>query len=231
MKKINKALSNEVFLKDENIIVKRYLYNDFKDIFGNQEEKVLSNIGREYSIEDDAITMKYIKHQPFNDKKINNEIIVMVADALKSFWKNDINDIEISGFVNFKDDFEDDPELFEKAIKILKSGQQVLLHNDVVEGNLLITDNKIELIDFEYSGIGNKIFDIASFTTERSLSPEQRKFFISQFDDLNINDLEIVENFLQLFWSKWAKEQYDITGKKIYNDIYKWKISKYKKEA
>ncbi len=229
MKKIEKALSNNVY-RDDKYIYKQYINNDFKTKFGNQELKVLDSIGIKYEIEDKSIKMSFIDHITFDDNNISLKQLELVANALKEFWKNETEGIELSGFINFKDEFEDNEELFSKAMNILKSGKQVLLHNDVVEGNLLIVQNRIELIDFEYSGIGNKIFDIASFTTERELTNEQRNYFVDQFDDVNKDDLEVVEKFLQLFWSKWAIKQYELTGKEIYKEIYDWKIKRCKEK-
>ncbi len=229
MKKIEKALSNNVYA-DDKYIYKQYISNDFKTKFGNQELKVLDSIGRKYEVEDKTIKISFIDHIAFDDNNISLKQLELVANALKEFWKNKTEGIELSGFINFKDDFEDEEELFSKAMDILKSGKQVILHNDVVEGNLLLVQDKIELIDFEYSGIGNIIFDIASFTTERELTNEQWNYFVDQFDDINKDDLEVVEKFLQLFWSKWAIKQYELTGKEIYKEIYDWKIKRYKEK-
>jgi thiamine kinase-like enzyme len=76
------------------------------------------------------------------------------------------------------------------ALNFLSQGKQVLLHNDLVEGNILKTKEGIKLIDFEYCGVGNALFDVASFLTERKLSMEDRKKIALAYDpDMDLDEL------------------------------------------
>ena len=49
-----------------------------------------------------------------------------------------------------------------KAFATLQAGPQVMCHNDLGVGNVFIGDDRMLAIDWEYSGVGNPYFDIAS---------------------------------------------------------------------
>jgi thiamine kinase-like enzyme len=48
----------------------------------------------------------------------------------------------------------------------------VLGHNDLLNGNLLLVDGKIRLIDWEYSGMADPFFDLANFSSHHDLDEE-----------------------------------------------------------
>jgi len=48
----------------------------------------------------------------------------------------------------------------------------VLGHNDLLNGNLLLVDGRIRLIDWEYSGMGDPFFDLANFSSHHDLGEE-----------------------------------------------------------
>ncbi len=243
MKEFNNALSNRVWLNDDGKVEKLYSTDSFKKSYGNQEYKILEKINHPFENRDDRLIYEFIEGESFDDNNMSNEDIINVAIALKKLHSLPTDGIEISSFEKTYDEFlsEDDEItedypidgvedfLAERAFEILNEGNQVILHNDVVEGNLIKTKNGIRLIDFEYSGLGNKLFDIASFLTEREISNEQRDLFISQFEDVDINKLNIVCAFLQIFWTRWALFKYDITNKEIYQIIAEWKYKEYLK--
>lgn len=243
MDKFENALSNDVYHREDGMIEKRYKLNTFKKIFKNQESKVLEKLGYKFKSEDNKLILEYFENESFNDKNMTDQDIINVANALKELHALDTSGIELSRFEDVYEDFyEDDDEilieypidgteylLVTEAISILEKGEQVILHNDVVEGNLLKIDNKIKLIDFEYSGLGNKLFDIASFLTEREINDDQKELFISQFENVDRDELKTVCTFLQIFWTRWALYQYSITEKEIYKLIADWKFEQYLK--
>lgn len=245
MKKINEGLSNSVYLNEkENKIIKKYSYDEFKKYFYNQEVEILNKIGIKNKIlKEGQVEMEYFEHEKFDDENISDQDLISVSNSLKFLHKLNILNIKITPFEDVYEKFlsiinnksngwldKKEEGLFNSAIKILNSGKQVILHNDLVEGNLLKINNEIKLIDFEYSGLGNPIFDIASFITERSLSKKQISFFINSYDkDLNKEDLLIVSAFLQIFWTRWASYKFFETKKEIYKEIESWKYNEYKK--
>ncbi len=243
MKEFTNALSNKVWLNDDNKIEKRYSSDSFKKIYGNQESLVLSKLGYEHERVGNTLFMEYFENESFDDSNISEQDIINVANALKELHELPTDGMKTSPFEDIYDDFyAEDDELLEDypidgtedflvtdAIRILEEGKQVVLHNDVVEGNLLKIDGKIKLIDFEYSGLGNELFDIASFLTERELTTEQQELFISQFENVDRDKLKTVCAFLQIFWTRWALYKHSINEKEVYKVIAEWKFQEYMK--
>ena len=235
MKQIKNALSNNIYLDEsKNTIIKKYSQDKFKLLYGNQEIKILSKLGYKIkSIDMNSISIEYFKHEPFNDEKMTGEDIANVARTLSELHSINSKGIKEPGFENayrklllkypypvvgYMDKLEG--TIASQALTILRSGKQVILHNDVVEGNLLKIEGKIKLIDFEYSGLGNPIFDLASFCTEREITKEQIDLLLSLYkDNIDKDDFKIVCVFLQVFWARWALYKFDTTGKEIYKTI------------
>ena len=226
MKRISSALSNEVYLTKDNNILKIYTFDSFKEIFSVEEKHIWDKLNYKYeTLSLDKVFIYGIEHERFNDNDISDNDLFRVSRTLKEFHKLKIKNIKKAKFkIAHKKLIEETEEIFplleneskivKKAIKILRSGKQVLLHNDIVEGNLLKVGKEIKLIDFEYSGFGNSIFDIASFITERSLTEHQELFFIECYDEnISKEELSIVSAFLQIFWARWAKYKYITTNR------------------
>ncbi|BDU67721.1 MAG: hypothetical protein TYPL_3740 [Candidatus Tyloplasma litorale] len=237
MKKFTNALSNDVEIKGKKVI-KKYKKDEFKEIYGNAEIILLEKMGYKYKGDQDKVEIEYFQHKPFIDEKITDQDILNVVKAIKKINSLSKTKLRISPFkevylglltkLDGKVIGEEEMKIATRALKILESGKQVVLHNDLVSGNLLkVNDNEIKLIDFEYSGLGNQLFDIASFITERDLNEEQEKLFISKFTSVNKKNLMIVSAFLQIFWARWALFKYTKTKKVIYKEIAKWKQLKY----
>ncbi len=105
----------------------------------------------------------------------------------------------------------------EKKIKALPN-KLVACHNDPVPENFLLKSNTIYLIDWEYSGMNDPIWDISAFFEESKLSKEFENYFLELYYKKEISEdilekiliYRICQNFL---WSIWTliKEK-----KKIY---------------
>ncbi|MGI6714217.1 MAG: phosphotransferase [Bacilli bacterium] len=99
-----------------------------------------------------------------------------------------------------------------------------LCHNDVVRGNLLFQGEKLLLIDYEYAGLNDPLFDHLSFLTENDIdSDENLKLY---FSDVLQNHFPITEDFLKryitlidLLWYYWAEAYYQKTKKAIFAEI------------
>lgn len=51
-------------------------------------------------------------------------------------------------------------------------------HNDLVPENILLKENNVYFIDWEYSGMNDPMFDIAAFLLEAKLDKTQQDFFL-----------------------------------------------------
>lgn len=100
-----------------------------------------------------------------------------------------------------------------------------LCHNDLVQGNLLFSDTKDYLIDFEYAGDNDPYFDIMSFITENDIINHTHRqiFYKEYFGDLpspsqksRLDHFEIVHHVL---WCEWAMMMYESQPLPIYKEI------------
>lgn len=117
--------------------------------------------------------------------------------------------------------------LIEKFEKYYKPDR--LCHNDLVEGNFLFADNKIYLIDFEYSGLNDYYFDIASFISENDLNYQEIVTFLKAYFDkenCDFKKLDVFLKFSDLLWFNWAWMLYEIRQEEIYKFIAEEKYNK-----
>ncbi len=106
-----------------------------------------------------------------------------------------------------------------------------LCHNDLVEGNFLFADKKIYLIDFEYSGMNDYYFDVASFISENNLDYQETITFLKSYFDKEKCDFEKLDVFLKfadLLWYTWAWLLYEKREEEIYKTIAEEKYNKLK---
>lgn len=100
----------------------------------------------------------------------------------------------------------------------------VLCHNDWVDGNICFIDEKPYLIDFEYAGLNDPLFDIMSFITENDMSNQHKKTFThlmlgKDIDSETLKTLEMYRDLNNLIWYLWAVMMYDARKETIYKSI------------
>ncbi len=101
---------------------------------------------------------------------------------------------------------------------------EILCHNDWVDGNILFTQNKTYLIDYEYAANNDPLFDVISFLSENNIHDknDRNKFFSIYFDeytDTIKKDLVTFEAFEDALWCYWAQMMYESRNTQIYMDI------------
>lgn len=243
--KIKNALSNDVFLNEDKII-KIYLNDEFKLFFLNQEKQILDKLNYKNKLINNGIEIEYFPHEKFSDSKITKSVLKKIIVEINKIHNLDTSGIKLTPFNEVYNNYLNSNEkIFESEIKvtefekkcaeislnILPKGKQVVLHNDLVEGNFLkINNEQIKIIDFEYSGLGNSIFDLASFLTERDLTKNQVNYFIKKFceiEEIDLTNLKYVTGFLQIFWTRWAIDKFNLTKKEIYKEIANWKYERF----
>lgn len=108
--------------------------------------------------------------------------------------------------------------------------EPVLCHNDLVNGNILVKDHQLFIIDYEYAADNDPYFDIMSFLTENNINdPVLRQiFYENYFTDFSpeiAQHLLIWECFQNLLWYYWADMMYIDTNDTIYDEIRSTKAS------
>lgn len=231
IEKQSNAYTNNVYkikAGGESFILKKY---ENKNIY---EELILEKINiPEIIIQNSNYRIeKYIDHK----KCVFKRDLEGIALAMKDFHDIEIDDFidfeyllntEISKVRNsFKKDTEKITDILEKSkmeiMSILENNQckRVLCHNDLQPNNILYT-GEIIFIDFEYSSMGECLFDIANLFCESDVDyekceyvkgigyteEEKKEFLETYFGTKNITEnlkkvenLEIVSHYLWFIW-------------------------------
>lgn len=80
-------------------------------------------------------------------------------------------------------------ELFANLPRVASNYSPVVCHNDLNPKNVLIDNDAIWLIDWEYTGMGDPLFDLAVVTRSHNLTLKQQVYLIQSYDDaLEIED-------------------------------------------
>lgn len=89
-------------------------------------------------------------------------------------------------------------------------------HNDLLPENFILTNNKVYIIDWEYSGMNDPCFDIADFITELdNLAPEEEKHIMSLYFGEGKEDekrrVDLYKLPSRLWWALWSVMQYHVS--------------------
>ncbi|MDB4837528.1 phosphotransferase [Marinomonas sp.] len=89
-------------------------------------------------------------------------------------------------------------------------------HNDLNPKNVLMDRHKLWLIDWEYTGVGDPLFDLAVIAKSHNLSDEQIEIFIRAYSpDLNSADvIEVIVEYMKCYGLRemaWLLLKYLIT--------------------
>ena len=105
-------------------------------------------------------------------------------------------------------------------------------HNDLVLENILLKENKIFLIDWEYSGMNSPVFDIAAFLLEAELDAEESCYFLEHYygdvfptyrEDI-LNKIRSYQFSQDLLWFVWTliKEEHN----EYFGDYAKYRLER-----
>ncbi len=86
-------------------------------------------------------------------------------------------------------------------------------HNDPWPGNLLDADGRIYLIDWEYSGMNDPMWDLANLSVEAGFGPEQDRNVMEAYYGTDVSPslysrLEVYKAMGDLHWSLWGFVQH-----------------------
>jgi thiamine kinase-like enzyme len=86
-------------------------------------------------------------------------------------------------------------------------------HNDPWPGNLLDADGRIYLIDWEYSGMNDPLWDLADLSVEARFGPEQdcimmEAYYGARLSPVLYSRLEVYKAMSDLHWSVWGIVQH-----------------------
>lgn len=79
-------------------------------------------------------------------------------------------------------------------------------HNDCVCENFIRSNDRIYLVDWEYSGLNDPAWEFASYIIENKLSEEETNCLLKEYYGENIpyGKIEVFKLFQDLLWSVWS---------------------------
>ncbi|MFA6667635.1 MAG: choline/ethanolamine kinase family protein, partial [Bacilli bacterium] len=123
--------------------------------------------------------------------------------------------------------------------KIFAKTPMTLCHNDLVKDNLLFKFSNVILIDWEYAGMNNPYFDLASFVSENNLNEKQEEYFLQKYFGYKYNNIKkkrvdlfiSFEDILFYYWALFleAKRHDEIYNKIAVNKLNRIKLNQTKK--
>lgn len=196
-------------IKNQSYTLPVHYYKDGIQIVKYEPDlKTFENINKSSKIKDVANLMKKFHG--------SNIIVDFDFDPLKQIelYKSQIKNLPIK-LEEFSDVFD--------QIKTHRF-KPVLCHNDWVDGNICFINDKTYLIDFEYAGNNDPLFDIMSFLTENDLSNVQRVNFLELMFPDGISDkdyktLMMYRDINNILWLLWAQMMYEFRLEPIYLEI------------
>lgn len=251
--KTNKGLTNDNYIIeiDRESFMLRYPLKDVRHLFNpSNEEKVIESIKKvEYILPvkyyNNGIQITpFIKHLTTFNQANKKTRIKDVANLMKRFH---MSNIKVDFYFDplkqiqlYKDNIKNkdiDLNQYKKVLDKLRKHtfKAVLCHNDWVEGNICFIKNKAYLIDFEYAGNNDPLFDVMSFLTENDLTNWERKEFLNEMFENGINKkdyetLKMYRDINNLLWYLWALMMYEFRSENIYMNIAKVKLNQLNNE-
>jgi thiamine kinase-like enzyme len=188
----------------------------------------------------------YIPHlDSYSKSKLSNQIkLKLVADGISTIHKlklkptiifNPFERLTKYKKLASKKLFSDEQDIIDSCYNDYLNTKHVLSHNDLVDGNLLFSDKRLYIIDYEYAGYNHPLFDAASFLSENNI--ENKKditTFLKAYlkSDYSINKYDQLMRwcrFNDLLWSYWAFMMFNQHKLPIFKSIYLLKSKRYKK--
>lgn len=111
---------------------------------------------------------------------------------------------------NFEDYYEvKDKVIYLKNIMNELDVKLVPCHNDMVAENFIKSGEKIYLIDWEYGGMNDPMWDLAAYSLENELSEDQEELFLKLYFKGNVEEkykkrILINKIYQDFLWSTWT---------------------------
>lgn len=131
--------------------------------------------------------------------------------------------------------FEDN--IISKTKSLYDKAKKVLCHNDLVSGNILFTDYRGYIIDYEYAGTNDLMFDLASVLSENNIEDKDKivyflkEYYQEEYSNEKYIGVMTYYVFQDILWSYWASFMDNKYSLPIYRQIRDLKANRAQKNA
>jgi len=188
----------------------------------------------------------YIPHlDSYSKSKLSNQVkLKLVANGISTIHKlklkptiifNPFERLTKYKKLASKKLFSDEQDIIDSCYNDYLNTKHVLSHNDLVDGNLLLSDKRLYIIDYEYAGYNHPLFDAASFLSENNIENKKdittflKAYLKSDYSINKYDQLMRWYRFNDLLWSYWAFMMFNQHKLPIFKSIYLLKSNRYKK--
>ena len=141
-----------------------------------------------------------LKIKKFHKFKINEKPYDLKKDLLN--YNKNLDDFRSKKLIK---------ESFRNLLLLKKFKQDlVLTHHDLNPKNILFKNNSIKIIDWEYAGLNDRFFDLASICVEFSLNKKDEKLILQSYFNQykkkhlqKLNHFKIIYKNLCSLWFKY----------------------------
>ncbi|OPA72644.1 hypothetical protein BB381_05480 [Campylobacter pinnipediorum subsp. caledonicus] len=203
MKKINQSESSKygfnvetlVFSEESGVKITRFLENS-----QTLKQETICNY----------LTLIATKLKEIHNSDMQFKNLFNPSNELKKYLTL-VNSDSFNIFSDFKKSIDLFDKLVEKINFINKNNKNYKLaptHGDLVPENILYCekDKRIYIIDWEYSGLNDICWDIASLFLEGNLSKKQENIFLDTYKikDNEYEKIEIFKSIQDILWCTWT---------------------------
>jgi len=172
-------------LLKQDLAPKVYIYDDSKKIISKNyfvEEFIKGNIPNKIDNNFLILMAKWLKKLHSKKQKAHKYILL---NAVKPYYKN----FKKYNFAIDKELADYLENLFKKALTFLKENNNIfsdckkfsLIHRDLSKDNILLLNNKIKVLDWEFAGYGLPEYDLVYFIDSYKLNKQQRNLFLKTY--------------------------------------------------
>lgn len=246
IKKLENGLTNDNYyfeINDQSYVIRmpglHRPNNDYEYEILKQIEPLEISTETVY-FKDGVLITKYLKENTTYKQCNYEDKIELVGQTMRKLHDSNIkvdHDFDINKLFNqyyyhAKDIADKQVEKYHYLLREVASfnNKKVLCHNDFVDGNMLFANNKMYLIDYEYAGNNDPLFDVMSFLTENNIYDEnlRRRFYQQYFDNIDqkaLDQLKTYEKLENMLWYYWAMMMFKHKKETIYKQIAQDKLS------
>ena len=237
-----------VQLENNEKIVVRLPGDGTEEMINRKDEKVSTELACKLKIDTDLLYFgddgtkitKYIDNtETMNAKKLKAEDkIIMVSNIFKTLhnsgvdtkipfevfemarqYENIINTHNISQY----EDYDEIKNIVKKIKNIVESNENIIpvtCHNDPICENWIVSNGKMFLIDYEYAGMNDAMWDLADVSIEADYNDEQDMIMLKNYfgetpTKIQLQRFYANKIYTDYLWFLWGKARAPFDGQSM----------------